>query len=167
MPSLRVSKGENNQMYFITCTTLHWYYIFDRHNRFKILSDSLNYCVQHKNLKIFAYVLMLNHIHLIVQSPDVSGFLRDFKKHTARELMENMQKTEPKVAELFQKPDGKYQIWQKTNLPLMIETEKFFAQKKQYIEHNPVKKEYITHPEYWQYSSANPYSPVNITSLHE
>lgn len=167
MPSLRISRQNNEQIHFITCTVLHWYYIFDRHDRWQILVDSLNYCTKNKGLKIYGYVLMLNHIHLLVQSPDVSGFLRDFKKHTAFELMKNMKKTEPKLAQLFQDEDGKYHIWQKTNLPVVIESDEVFEQKYQYIERNPVEKKYVEKPEDWLHSSAHLNSPVLISSVYK
>ena len=32
------------------------------------------------------YVFMLNHLHLIATSPDVAGFLRDFKRFTSKQL---------------------------------------------------------------------------------
>ena len=31
-------------------------------------------------LNIFAYVLMINHVYLIASSPDMIGFLRDFRR---------------------------------------------------------------------------------------
>ena len=83
---------------------------------------------------------MTNHIHLIIKSLDVSGFIRDFKKHTAYELMKNLKISEPELVQLFKNSDGHYSIWEKTNMPKMIESEDFFLQKKNYIEENPVRK---------------------------
>jgi putative transposase len=83
---------------------------------------------------------MLNHVHVLCESKDVQGFVRDFKKHTSRKLFKNLKKTEPKVADLFSKEDGKYEIWQKTNMPIVIVSENVFFQKKLYIELNPVRK---------------------------
>jgi putative transposase len=108
---------------------------------------------------------MLNHIHLIIQNPDISGLLRDFKKHTALELIKNLKTTELPVAKLFEKADDKYQIWAKTNMPILIESEEVYQQKKEYIEHNPVIKNYVQNPTYWYWSSANPYSPIQLSQL--
>jgi len=177
MPSIRVSREVNTAMYFVTLTVKNWYYLFDRHHRFDILIHSLQYCQEHKELKIYAYVFMLNHIHLIIQSPDVAGFLRDFKRHSTKELIENIRKTEPPVLRLFEENNRKgarynlaparsapasgsvvtprYTIWQKTNLPKIIETADYFMQKKKYIEDNPVRKEYVAEPQHWVYSSAH------------
>ena len=138
----------------MTFTVVDWHYIFDRFGRFDILLDSLRHCQRFKKLKIYAYVFMLNHIHLIVQSPDVGGFIRDFKKHTAHELMKNICMNEPKLAKLFRTTDGRYSIWQKTNKPKMIDSDEFYQQKKGYIIENPVVRNYVADPRHWVYSSA-------------
>jgi len=66
MPSRRVPVDLNAGTYFLTLTVQRWYYLFDRHNRWPILADSIRYCREHKGLELNGYVFMLNHIHLIV-----------------------------------------------------------------------------------------------------
>lgn len=44
MPSVKISKESNSGIYFLTFTVNKWYYLFDRHNRWDILADSLKYC---------------------------------------------------------------------------------------------------------------------------
>lgn len=101
---------------------------------------------------------MLNHLHLIFSSQDDIGFVRDFKKFTSKALKENILQTEPRILKLFIiDEDQMYQFWQRTNMPLVIETEKFFLQKLQYMHNNPVRKGYVKRPEYWYWSSANPH----------
>ena len=58
---------------------------------------------------------MLNHIHLIVTSPDVAGFLRDFKRFTSKKLKENLEATEPSVLRLSVDAEGRYGFWMDTN----------------------------------------------------
>lgn len=55
MPSIRISKEFTSGIYYLTFTVKNWYYLFDRHNRFEILADSLQYCQKHKGLKLYAY----------------------------------------------------------------------------------------------------------------
>lgn len=154
MPSVRISKDLNHLPHFLTLTVKRWYYVFDRHNRWQILYNSLKYCQKNKALKIFAWVFMLNHIHLIAQNQDLIGFVRDFKKYTSHQIMRNLRKTEPTVAKLFIEKNGRFSIWQKTNMPKPIETIEFMHQKIRYIENNPVRKGYVKHPEHWIWSSA-------------
>ncbi len=82
MPSRRVPVDLNAGTYFVTLTVQRWYYLFDRHDRWPILADSIRYGQERKGLELNGYVFMLNHIHLIVTSPDVAGFLRDFRRFT-------------------------------------------------------------------------------------
>ena len=160
MPSIKISKELNSRMYFLTLTVKNWYYIFDRHNRFQILSNSIQYCQKNKDLKLFVYVFMLNHIHLIASSSDMIAFVRDFKKFTSREIQKNIIATEPSILKLFQVDENKYEFWQKTNMPKLIESEKYFFQKANYIYDNPVRKQYVANSEHWYWSSANSRSEI-------
>lgn len=161
-----IHKENNNLMYFLTFVVKNWYYLFDRNNRFSILSNTLKFFQENKGLKIYGYVFMLNHIHLIIQSNDVIGFVRDFKRWTSRELKSNLIKYEPEVLRLFLDNDNNYNFWQDTNKPEIIENEKFFMQKLNYIFNNPVKKDYVEKPEYWKWSSANENSEVKIEKFY-
>ncbi|WP_020484036.1 REP-associated tyrosine transposase [Methylomonas sp. MK1] len=165
MPSRRVSAQLNEGTYFVTLTVERWYYLFDRFNRWQILADSLRYCQEHKALKLNGYVFMLNHIHLIVSSPDVAGFLRDFKRHTSKQLKANIENHEPKVLALFVGDDGKYRFWRDTNAPKKIENPVFYLQKLNYLQENPVRKGYVDKPEHWRWSSANPASALAVHFL--
>ena len=155
MPSIRVSQNLNQETYFLTLSVKNLFYIFDRHNRWDILAQSLEFCREKKGLKIYEFVFMLNHIHLLVASPDVSGFVRDFKSFTSKQIRINIQETEPTVEKIFLSSDGSFQLWEKPNMPKLVESENFFLQKAQYIRSNPVKKNYVLQEEYWYWSSAN------------
>ena len=165
MPSIRISQELTSGIYYLTFTVRNWYYIFDRHNRFQILADALKYCQRHKGIKIYAYVFMINHLHLIASGKDMIGFVRDFKRHTSKEIQNNIIATEPTVLALFDIGDGKYEFWSRTNMPKMIETEEYLVQKINYIHTNPVRRQYVKKPEDWIWSSANPESDIVIESV--
>ncbi|MFZ2970000.1 MAG: transposase [Minisyncoccia bacterium] len=103
MPSIRISKELNEGNYFITFTIKNWYYILDRHNRWNIIADSLEYFQKNKELKLYGFVFMINHIHLLLFYSDMIGFVRDFKKFTAKEILKNIKQTEPNALKLFVK----------------------------------------------------------------
>ncbi|MDZ7611254.1 MAG: transposase [Candidatus Moranbacteria bacterium] len=128
MPSTRVSKQLNAGTYFITITTRRWYYVLDRYGRWNLLANSLRWFQKNKNLKIYGFVFMLNHVHLLVESDDVIGFIRDFKSFNSKQIIENIKKYEPNVLKLFEAADGKYELWEKTNMPKVVEDEKYFYQ---------------------------------------
>ena len=58
---------------------------------------------------------MLNPIHLIVTSPDMAGFLRDFKRFTTAKFKANLEATEPSDLKLFIDAQGSYRFWMETN----------------------------------------------------
>lgn len=101
MPSRRVIVELNSGTYYLTLTIQRWYYLFDRHNRWQILAESLRYFQENKGLELNGYVFMLNHIHLIATSPGMAGFLRDFKRFTSVKLKSNLETTEPSGLRLF------------------------------------------------------------------
>jgi putative transposase len=156
MPSIRISKSENSGVYFLTFTVKNWYYVLDRYFRWNILADSLKYLKENKGLKLYSFVFMLNHLHLVIFSEDVAGFLRDFKGFTSKEIFKNIKKTEPNVLKLFLNEKNQFEFWEHTNMPKIIENENFYSQKVEYIHNNPIKKSYVLQPEYWYWSSANP-----------
>ena len=77
-----------NELYFVTLTIVDWISIFIRQKYFTFIVENLQYCQKEKNLEIFEYVIMPNHIHMICRGRDVplSDILRDFKSYTSKEL---------------------------------------------------------------------------------
>jgi putative transposase len=165
MPSRRVATDLNDGTNYLTLTIQRWYYLYDRHNRWQILSESLRYCQENKGLELNGYVFMLNHSHLIATSTDMAGFLRDFKRFTSGKFKSNLETTEPSVLKLFVDDDGKYRFWMDTNAPKKIENPDFYLQKLNYIHENPVRKGTVGHPEHWIWASANPCSPLAVGFL--
>lgn len=164
-------------LYFITSTIVKWYPVFTESSYFKIIIDSLEYCRKEKGLKIHAYVIMLNHIHLIVSvdaktSKNLSDVFRDFKRFTSNEITELVKEEgKPGALDIFKKAasqaerDNDYKVWQDGFHPKGIYDEEFGLQKLEYIHKNPVKKGYVLKPEHWFYSSASFYRGINNSPL--
>lgn len=74
--------------HFVTCTVLHWIPIFTRSETTEMIFDSLKYLQRNDNLKLYAYVILENHLHMIVQSDDLSKSMESFKKYTARRIID-------------------------------------------------------------------------------
>jgi len=56
--------------HFVTCTVLHWIPVFTRPETVTIVLDSLRF-LQAEGLKLFAYVILENHLHMVVQSDNL------------------------------------------------------------------------------------------------
>jgi len=147
-------------------TVKKWYYVFDRRGRWDILADSLIFCQRNKGLKLYGFVFMINHLHLLVYSEDVIGFVRDFKSFTSREIIKNIRLTEPNALKLFETGENAYELWEKTNMPKLVATEDYFYQKLKYIHENPLKRNYVMKIEDWYWSSVNPYCRLKIASVY-
>ncbi len=154
----------DTNVYFSTCTIIQWQCIFKEEKYFQIVTDSLNYCIDNKGLIVIAYVIMLNHLHLITCNSDttvLSNIMRDFKRYTSIEIAKQLETDNEKLflyifekAAEGRKREQKYKIWQDEYHPKAIYSEEFLLQKVEYVHNNPVRKGLILKPEYWRFSSA-------------
>ena len=77
-------------VYFVTCTIVEWLPVFTQRQYFDIVIESLKFCQSHKELEIYAYVILDNHLHLVIFGPDVSQIIGSFKKFTARQIIKQL-----------------------------------------------------------------------------
>jgi len=158
---------EPTHPHFVTCTILNWLPIFTRKESVEILLDSLKHLQKEENLKLYAYVILENHIHLIVQSDDVAKSMRHFKSFTAKELLKLLHRENAEtLLKQFQfykkahKSDRTYQLWQEGYQPKLIQTDVMMIGKIKYIHENPVKRGYVDDATHWRYSSARNYEGI-------
>jgi len=150
--------------FFCTCTIVQWICIFKEEKYSQLIIDSLTYSREHKGLLLFAYVIMLNHIHLIISIKEglsISDFMRDFKRYTSKRIAGELSNENNKLfLYIFRKAAEKqnkgvrFKIWRDNFHPMEIISEKWFDQKIKYIHLNPVCKGFVLRPEDWKYSSA-------------
>ena len=69
----------NENIYFLTSTIVQWIPVFVHKDHFDILIKSLEFCRKQKVMKLYAYVIMENHIHLMASAPDLANTMRAFK----------------------------------------------------------------------------------------
>ena len=93
---------DQHATYFITCTVIHWIDLFTKKEYKDIIVESLNHCIDNKNLQLYSWVIMSNHLHLVARCSapgTMSGFLRDFKKFTSKRFIKTIQNTNESRAE--------------------------------------------------------------------
>jgi len=155
--------------HFITATVVDWIDVFSRKSHRDSIIKSLDFCINNKGMVLYGYVIMSNHIHMVVQSSDgkLSDLIRDFKKFTAKTILEKIQ-TEPEsrrdwMLERFQlateshSRNKTFQFWQYGNHPEEIYSEKFLWSKLDYIHLNPVRAGIVEKTSHYVYSSASNY----------
>ncbi|MDD2791376.1 MAG: hypothetical protein PHU40_12035 [Sulfurimonas sp.] len=112
---------EPSHPHFITCTILHWIPIFTRTETTAILIDSLKYLQKSDNLKIFAYVILENHLHLVASSDDIGMSMRKFKSFTAKKILHLLQENNASTIleqlafyKKAHKTQSHFQLWQES-----------------------------------------------------
>ena len=164
---------DSTQPNFITITVIDWVDVFIRLNYFKILNNSLNYCIENKGLKVHAYVYMTSHIHLIVSSEtgELQDIIRDFKKFTSKKLIEAIKENPESRREWLLKKfkfaakrilrGVNYKFWKDGYHPVLLDTFKKIEQRVNYIHYNPVAARLVYHERDWINSSYVVYEEGN------
>jgi putative transposase len=149
--------------HFVTLTVLHWIPVFTRPNTVDILLNSLRFFGK-EGLNIYAYVVLENHCHFVLQSDALDRDIGRLKTWTAKQIIQylvenNIQQTLEQLAfyKKAHKNDRTYQFWQEGVHPELIQNDVMMRQKIDYIHHNPVKRGYVDQAEHWRYSSARNY----------
>jgi REP element-mobilizing transposase RayT len=75
--------------YFLTFQVVGWADVFTRKTYCDFILENLTYSRKEKGLYLYGYVIMSNHMHLVVQQKDgkLSNWVRDFKKFTSKRLL--------------------------------------------------------------------------------
>jgi REP element-mobilizing transposase RayT len=171
MPDSYIIKDQH-AIHFLTFQVVAWVDVFTRKQYKDIIVDAFNYCVQHKNLKVHGWCIMINHVHCILSSGDgrLSDTVRDFKRHTARQLLtaidSNTESRRIWMQFQFQQAASQhvrneyFQLWTHENHAELIDPhiQGMFQSKLRYIHYNPVKEGIVELPENYLYSSAVDYN---------
>ncbi|HEY9115197.1 MAG TPA: transposase [Bacteroidales bacterium] len=172
MPEAGYKIRNQQGLYFITFAVVEWVDVFTRQQYRDIVLDSLNFCIKQKGLRLFAWVIMSNHVHFIASANEenkLSDILRDFKKFTAVKILEairnNPQESRKEWMLAIFRLKGKEnarnttnQFWRQENHPKELTDNMMIEQKLDYLHNNPVAAGLVENAEDYLYSSARNYS---------
>lgn len=151
---------DQSAVHFVTFTVHQWADVFTRPIYVDILLDSLTHCQKEKGLKIYAWVVMSNHCHLIVSSKNdnLSDIIRDFKKFTSKAIFKAIEENphESRKSWLLKvlNFEGRTWFWNEGYHGEEIYSQDFFDTKLDYIHKNPVKAGIVEKEEEYLNSSA-------------
>jgi len=120
---------EDVGLYYVTFTVVEWLPVSVDEPACRIVTDSLNFCIKHKYLKVNAYIIMPTHIHAILfdmefNSERLKHALDDMRKFTGRQLLDYSAQYLPKsFADVFKGhagEDRQRRFWQPTQHPVGI-----------------------------------------------
>ncbi|MFN8349733.1 MAG: transposase [Spirosomataceae bacterium] len=150
--------------YFYTATILNWQQLLQTDTYKEMVMDSLKYLVDKDKIKVYGFVIMPNHIHLLWEMLAMNGKEMPYAsllKYTGHRFLKELRKNQPHLLPAFEVNTSTrtYNFWQRNSLPIVLYTDKVWRQKLDYIHHNPVQEKWqlTDYPENYRYSSAKFY----------
>jgi len=161
MPSgLHRSYGAHH-LHFITCSCyrrLPFLNTARARDRFLSILDQTR---QRYRFVVVGYVVMPEHIHLLLSEPEIgdpSKIMQVLKQRTARALLPRRRRRDPRQGRLFGDQPRPRAFWQARFYDFNVWTTKKRVEKLRYMHRNPVKRGLVQSPEQWRWSSYRFYS---------
>jgi putative transposase len=156
MPSgLHRSYGAHH-LHFITCSCYRRLpFLSTARCRDRFLSI-LEQTRQRYRFVVVGYVVMPEHIHLLLTEPEVgtpSTVMQVLKQRTARALLPQRKRKLPRQRNLFGDEPQRRAFWQARFYDFNVRTTKKRVEKLRYMHRNPVKRGLVETPEQWRWSS--------------
>ncbi len=146
---------------FLTATILKWKHLLVMDSMKDIIITSLQYLVNECRVKIYDFVLMPNHIHLIWQIADgheKAKVQQSFLKYTAQQMKFALANRDTTELEKYKvkASDRAYQFWERNSLSIDLWSRPVFLQKLNYMHNNPIQPKWklCQYPEEYKYSSS-------------
>ncbi|PZX52100.1 transposase IS200 family protein [Algoriphagus ratkowskyi] len=158
---------ELNTLYFFTGTIHKWIPLLDKNGFKEIILSSLSYLFEQKCMKIYGFVIMPNHIHLIIENIKMNGKElphASFLKYTSHSFLKRLKNESPELLSKFRVEliNKTYQFWQRDSLAIELYTPEVVYQKLDYVHNNPCQKKWMLAEDPVKY----PYSSFNFYELN-
>jgi REP element-mobilizing transposase RayT len=84
---------EHDQLYFVTFQVVSWVDIFLHKIYRDIIIENLRFCQENKGLGIYGFVIMSNHIHLLLgsDSNQLPNTIKEFKSYTVKLILRQIE----------------------------------------------------------------------------
>ena len=168
--SSKYKVGENAIPHFVTFSVVGWIDVFSREQYKELFLESLKYCQQKKGMVLHAWVIMTNHVHLIISSISnkLEHVVRDLKKFTSKQIIKaikenNAESRKEWMLNIFSytgknnNNNKEFQFWKQDYHPIELDTPEKMKQRLDYLHENPVRGGLVWEPWHYKYSSAIDY----------
>jgi putative transposase len=170
--STKYKFGNEVGIYFVSFAVVGWIDVFTRKVYRDVFLECLSFCRKEKGLNLHAWVIMSNHVHLIISSKQgcrLSDIMRDLKKYSAfrilKEIKENTTESRREwMLDYFSKAgksncnNKNFQFWRQDNHPIELDPHlNMFEQRLAYLHNNPVDSGLVSKGSDYIYSSAIDY----------
>lgn len=154
----RISKDK--PAFYLTAVTSNRLPVFRTSALAQLICDALDEARRSGKFLIFAYVIMLDHLHLVTDSRvESTNILRFVKGIASRRIIdylkENGHDESLQKLRVQHRSDGSdYAVWQRHPNTRLLWSENMLWQRSQYTHLNPVRSGLVDHPNDWKWSSA-------------
>jgi putative transposase len=152
------------EIYFYTATINQWKSILSDHNLEPIIIQSLSYLYNKGCIKVYGFVIMPNHIHLIWELLKYNGKespASSLMKFTAHQFQYILKQRAPDVLSQFKvsSESRKYNFWQEKPDWFLLNKTSTIEQKLNYIHLNPMRGKWnlVKDPNQYYFSSSSFY----------
>lgn len=152
--------------YYFTAVTHHRLSIFRMDALKQVLCDAYDEARKNHGILVLAYVIMLDHVHLLVYSEkEMSEVLRLMNGISARRVIQYLKENghERSLFKLrgeVRERNHKHSVWHHHTDSLEIVGEDTFRQKVEYIHQNPVRAGLVERADEYRFSSARQWEGV-------
>lgn len=147
----------NDYLHFLTCSCYHRQPWLAREDRRDLFLKILEEVRQHYRFVVVGYVVMPDHIHLLISEPELgtqSTVMQVLKQRFARRVLGRKRHLELSI-EARRVPEH---VWQHRFYDFHVWSERKRIEKLRYMHRNPVKAGLVLEPEQWVWSSFRSYA---------
>jgi putative transposase len=148
--------------HFITSSCYHRRPLLDTAARRNLFLEILEQVRVRYHFVVIGYVVMPEHIHLLISEPDrgtPSTVMQVLKQRFARRVLSELRRKDPAdQSRLWQEAVDAGHVWQHRFYDFVVHTEKKRVEKLKYIHRNPVKRGLVLEPDQWAWSSFRCYA---------
>jgi REP-associated tyrosine transposase len=136
---------QTRQLHFITFSCYHRAPLLGTAKARNLFTDSLERVRRRYGFYVVGYVVMPEHVHLLISEPERSSL------RVALQMLKQI------VSRKVHGP-GDDPFWQPPYYDFNVWSERKRVEKLRYIHNNPVKRGLVAHPEDWEWSSFRHYA---------
>jgi putative transposase len=151
-------------LHFITCSCYHRWPLLQTVHARNVFVQILSEVGERYGFALVGYVVMPNHIHLLIGEPNKgtpSTVMQVLKQRVSRRLRRAGRRRAPTNQLQLQFEDPGAQpphFWQRRYHGFNVWSEKKWREKLEYMHLNPVKRKLVTDPKDWPWSSYPAYA---------
>lgn len=132
--------SQPNYVYFITICAAESQKPFLSEKIASVIAESIDFLRSKKNVLVFAYCLMPDHLHLLVSLPEksesLSKIVGDFKSYTTK---------------IYRDQTNQYRLWQRGFYDHIVRKQEDLKEMALYILNNPVREGLVRNSEDYKY----------------